>query len=188
MAEPEEAPQSKSSKYGRIVQTVSLPSGVKMRARRPSVLSLIASGGFPSELTLEIWKLASREGDISKNAESLDSLKSWAALLEAYIPYVLVTPQIGLVTDVKEDDQGVLIGTIVIGDLQDMDKQVLFLFGNGLVPSDEEIADGKKEVSAKSLASFRDGEQGADAGSSSEAVQPAPVVAGGDAPGPTPGA
>jgi len=169
--------------YG--AQTLTLPSGNKVRVRRPSVLSLIAAGGFPNELTNEAWKLARKEMiDPEKLQSDPQGIQLWAALIGAFVPHVCLDLKVvqaavgGTKVDVVD---GLMTGVIEGNDLSDMDKQVIFLFGTDVLPSDEEQAEARREVSAESLKEFRDGGQGADAGHGGEEVRAEAVVDAGPA-------
>jgi hypothetical protein len=179
----------KQSPYGRQL-TLTLPSGIKVRARRPSIMTLVASGGFPSELTVEVWKLIKKDAlDPDKIGDDAESIKSWTSLVDAYIPHVLINPSIvcdvldkdGNVverrdTELTEDEQGLVHGQVNIRDITDMDKNVVFLFGNNICASDEELAEGRRGVGgaalAKALLEFRKDPARGDAGPGGEAVRP----------------
>jgi hypothetical protein len=167
--------------YG--VQSLTLPSGNKVRVRRPSVLSLIAAGGFPTDLTSEAWKLARKDMiDPDKMAADPEGVKSWAKLIDAFIPHVLADLQITGSGETKiEEADGYMTGVMMSYDMNDMDKQVVFLFGTGVLPSDEEMkAKAREEISAEALKEFRDERESVDAGHGGEAVRAEAVVDGGD--------
>ncbi len=172
----------KPSNYGK-TSIITLPSGYKIKARRPSVLSLISSGGFPAALTNDMWKLIEKEKIDSKAiTESPEMIKQWAGMLDAYIQYVAVDPKIVAEgeTSLTEDDDKTLHGRINIQDVEDFDKQYLFLFGNDVAPSDDEVNAKRKEAEAAGLAKFPDGSARVEGGRSSEAVRTETVVAVGD--------
>ena len=170
----------KQSPYGRTL-TLTLPSGIKVKARRPSVLSLIAAGGFPSELTVDVWKLVKKEKlDPDKIVEDPEGIVAWAKLIDAYVPHVLVDPRIctapGELTELHEVDggDGLVTGQLNIRDVIDMDKQVVFLFGNDAAAADEELTDGvggRVSELADALRRFRVGPARGEAGRGGEEVR-----------------
>ncbi len=187
----------KQSPYGRRL-TLSLPSGIKVKARRPSVLSLIASGGFPSELTLEVWKLVKKDLlDPDKIANDVESVMAWAKMIDAYVPHVLINPVLVTGADedtvlVQADDSELVTGKVNIRDITDIDKQTLFLFGQGVVPADEELAErgfgGRVAELAATLKEFRGGAARDEAGRGVEEVRAEAVSAPGTGPGVAAGA
>lgn len=157
-----------------IVQTVTLPSGMKVKAKRPSVLSLITSAGFPQDLTLEVWKLIKKDKlDPDALGNDAASIQAWARLIEAYIPKVLVNPRVTEVTQLVpvEGVPGLMSGTWALEDIGDLDKQVLFLYGNDAAPSDEELESGASSELLDALRKFRDGIARSDVGQRREAVR-----------------
>ncbi len=146
-----------------------LPSGAIVLARRPSTISLIASGGFPSELTALVWKHAQGGNDPEELAGDPEMLRKMAEMIDQYVPHVLVSPTVGPVTNIiSEGADGVLTGTVHIADMRDEDKRYLFFFGQALAgPLDA----GKTEVTPSDLKSFRDESASGDAGHAGEAVR-----------------
>ncbi len=179
--------EKKRSTYGRAL-TLSLPSGIKVRARRPSVLSLINAGGFPADLNVEVWKLIKKDLlDPDKVAGDPEGIKQWARLIDAYVPHVLIDPRVvdgDAPTDLEEAD-GFVTGRLNIKDFGDMDKQVAFLFGNGAAPADEELTErgitGPAAL-AEALRRFRDGSARDEAGRGVEEVRAPALDAAGDRP------
>lgn len=166
--------------------TLTLPSGVKFRVRRPSILTLINSGGFPSEMTIEIWKVVSAEGlDPKKLLEDAKGLTNWAKLIDMFIPHVSIMPKIttdGAETNIAEDANGIAVGNVDLATLPDADKQLLFLFGTYAAASDEEMAEGAT-APVPALTRFPEGAAREDDRSGSaevrtETEQPSGVAAG----------
>lgn len=193
-ASPESVPVPVPSpvRYGR-QHTLTLPSGAKVRARRPSTFTLVTAGLFPAELSAAVWKMAG-EGFLLTKASANgagpdpEEFRRYAEVIEGFIPHVLVEPKIGLVTDVMVGPDGYLTGTVESADLPDADKQHLFFFGQGVFRGDEEMADliaaRPREVTPKDVEPFRDDEPARpDPGPGGEAVRAAAVGAGGDSPG-----
>jgi hypothetical protein len=166
--------------YGKS-HVLTLPSGVKVRARRPSLLSLIYSGGFPTELTATVWQLYAKQINAEEVAQKEpEGLLRLAGLIEQYIPHVLISPRVGPMTKLDEGPEGVLTGTVALLDILDLDKQYLFLFGQRLILAPEERQAGAEQTAAADLAEFRQRAESGDAGSSGAAVQPATVAGAGD--------
>ncbi len=159
------------------VQVLPLPSGIKVRARRPSIISLIASGGFPGELVAFASTMIMDGKEPDALLAEPDGLRRMAALIEAYVPYVLVSPKVSVVTALNEDVEGVLQGTLAMIDLDDIDKRFLFFWGQGLLGEPEGGA-----VAATSLKPFPDGAARADDRPTREPVRAETVVAAGDRP------
>lgn len=150
-------------------------------ARRPSLLTLVTSGAFPSELGTAVWKMAKQGWPVVNSADPAPAdFQRFAEVIEALLPHVLVDPKIGEVTALSENSAGRLTGFIELANLSDADKQHLFYFAQGVIRAEEEIVDAKRqEVTARTLEPFRDGQVGADGGPGGAAVQPAAVDAGG---------
>src|SRR3990167_6722708 len=89
------SPEPASPPFGRST-VLMLPSGVRVRARRPSIISLIASGGFPTELTGMVWKLANRDASVEDLVQNADDLIRMTQLINAYILNVLVSPKLSM--------------------------------------------------------------------------------------------
>lgn len=155
-------------------QVVQLPSGARVRVRRMSLLSRIAAGDFPADLTTAAWKMYSRaEASDGKDAITVETIREQANVVEKYLPYVLVSPKIGNATETSEDAEGVVIGTVAIADIPDIDKQYLVMYGQGYV-SGSFAAAARPEAG---LDSFRDGAARADAGPSGDEIRAATVGA-----------
>lgn len=157
-------------------QTLTLTNGMKVRVRRPSILSLISSEGFPQDLTGEVWKLIKKDKLDPQKLEVADveSIRTWARLINAYVPQVLVNPKVTEVTELVdvEGKPGQVSGTIALEDISDMDKQFLFLYGNGAAPSDEEMEAGVGSSKVlEALRRFREGAARDNAGPGGEAVR-----------------
>lgn len=157
------------------IQTLTLTSGMKVQVRRPSVLSLITSEGFPQDLTIAVWKLIKKDQlDPDMIGHDAEAIRTWARLITAYVPEVLVNPRVTDVTELVpvEGDPGRVSGTIEMRDISDMDKQFLFLYGNGVVPSNEEMEAGVSSGKVlEALRTFRDRAARGDAGPGGEAVR-----------------
>lgn len=166
----------KPSLYG-TTHTVKLAGGGKIRVRRPSVLSLLSAGGFPQAMTQQVFKMVERD-KLNPDDNSVESIREWATVMDVYLPFVALEPKISATepTDLQEDDDRYLHGTLNIRDIQDTDKQTIFLYGNGVLLSEEELADRKARAQAAGLTQFRDGGARADAGSSGEAVRAEAIV------------
>jgi hypothetical protein len=150
--------------------TVVLPSGHRVIVRRVSLVSLLWSGGFPTELTAAVWRMFQQAPD-AKPVDDPDTLRKMVGITEGVIPHVLVQPKIGETTALETGADGVLHGTVAIGDIPDLDKQWLLLFGQGLIRTEEERAAGAEPGPE----GFRDEPVRPDPGSSSPAVRAAPV-------------
>lgn len=173
---------------------VELPSGVRVSVRRPSLITLVAQGAFPQELTALIVKMIDQE-PVETMIQNPEMFRSMFSLIDRLIPFILVDPKIENVTEVRQDEDGTLHGKIRVDDLGDADKQFIFLYGQRLlagksievtrvakpgeagatIPTDE-------EVQVRDLGEFRPGATGADPGHPGESVQSAPVAAGGPIP------
>jgi hypothetical protein len=182
-------------RYGRI-HTLTLPSGTKVRARRPSTFTLVTAGLFPAELSAAVWKMSGEAFALTRSgADDVDPerFRRYAEVIEGFIPHVLVEPKIGVITDAVVGPDGYLTGTVESADLPDTDKQHLFFFGQGVFRGDEEMADlvaaRPQEVTAKDVEPFRSDQPARpDAGSGGETVRAAAVSPGGDPPGRSDGA
>lgn len=167
---------------------VTLPSGYKALAQRPSTFSLIASGGFPSELSSLVWTLFNAEKKPSELLADSESLKKYALMLETFTPHVLVSPEIIKTgtSDCKIDEDGIMRGTLLISEVPDADKQWLVFFGMGIHKSDDEIeaaakevgermAKGSEEATVEDLKPFRDEPARDDAGQPREEIREATI-------------
>jgi len=163
--------------YGR-PHLVTLPSGIKMLARRPSIVSLISSDGFPDELTTLVWRMGEEKNVVSELMRTKEGIRQLASMMEAYLPFILISPKITSETATEVGPDGVLTGTIASMDLVDEDKNWLFLFGQGLILTPEERQVGPT-VAAADLARFREGLKSDVPGQSGAAVQSAAVDASG---------
>jgi hypothetical protein len=157
--------------------TVMLPSGHRVIVRRVSLVSLLWSGGFPTELTAAVWRMFQQSAD-TKPVDDPDQLRKMVGITEQVIPHVLVQPKIGETTALEAGADGVLHGTVAIGDIPDLDKQWLLLFGQGLIRTEEERAATGAEPGPEG---FRDEPVRPDAGPGGAAVRAAPVGDGGTA-------
>jgi hypothetical protein len=154
-------------------------SGARVRVRRPSLMTMVTVSGLPNELTALAMKVANGQRVLAPGDEP-EIIKSNFATIEAYFPYVLVDLRIvDTPTDVKEDADGCWTGTVNRGDIPDIDKQYLFMYGRHLVSANEPDtkADTKavEEATPEAVGQFRDGTASGDAGRDSETVRPAPV-------------
>lgn len=148
-----------------------LPSKLlRVRARRPSLLTILASGGFPNELTAAAWR--SQNGTVDFSGENPQLIRQLAQLIDAILSHVLVSPAVGLETRLEEGPDGVAAGTVAVVDLPDVDKQFLFMWAQRLLPTPGEEA-------PPALDNFRDERARVDARSAGTAVQPATVGTGG---------
>jgi hypothetical protein len=173
------------------VWVVTLPTGAKVRAMKPSLTTMFASGIFPDELTAHVLRMLDKDvslvrpgggpGDAPPDPEAIRrSLK----LMEVFIPAVLVDPKIGDETKIAIGEDGVQAGTVRLLDISDQDKRYLFLWGQWLLPDDAsavrptgEAAPPEARPAAESLVPFRDGEGGGapDARPGGDALPPAAV-------------
>jgi hypothetical protein len=151
-------------------------SKLRVRVRRPSLVTLIASGAFPAELASIVWKMYEKTDETPN--DDPESIQRMARLMEEFIPHVLVTPRIGSVTQLQDDVDGVAQGTIASIDLGDLDKRWLFFYGQGLVEQDG--SETTPEVSAASLDSFPEEPARADARPAREPVRAEAVESGGN--------
>lgn len=164
------------------IHDVTLPSGFKVKARKPSLFTLVSSGVFPNELTAMAMKLTEKKKDdaFSKAIESEpDALKAFAGLMDVLLARVLADPQVTTdPTDCDITDENFLTGKINAQDVDDYDKQWLFLWSQSLLKAPP------KGVAAASLDTFRDGAERGVAGSGGEAVRDKaePVPAGAQPP------
>jgi hypothetical protein len=155
---------------------VRLPvSGYNVLVRRISNFTLLASGGFPSDLTSLVWRLSQSEGENALDSalrEDNTALSRVAALVDKIVPHALVSPKVGPETrdltlaDYKvtgfdeEESVKILSGVIALVDLQDLDKNAIFLYAQGMMGGP--VTD---------LAPFREDGQRPVAGPSGETVQ-----------------
>lgn len=165
--------------WGRL-HTVTLPSGSKVVARRVSLMSLLWAGGFPTELTAVVWSMFNAGIDVKQLSQEPDGLRRMVGLLEAVVPHVLVQPRVltptqvadGAVTAIAVDAEGVQQGTVALADILDVDKQWLFLFGQGLIRTGEERGESGAPAGPEGFPAEL---VRADAGPGGAAVRPAPV-------------
>ena len=156
------------------VHTLTLPSKYKVYVRRPSAFTLIKSGGFPAELASSVWGLFTKKLDMDTFATDPSAMQKYAELIEKFWPFVLVKLQV--IPDDQDVENGpdaidCIVGTCHAGDLDDLDKQELFLYGIGLAKHDAgsaQIASTQEpptttpepkpeEAEVADLSSFRDG-------------------------------
>lgn len=152
---------------------LTLPSTLRVHARRPSLMSLISAGGFPTELTGLVWQLASNEISPAQMVASPEELVRTCRLIDAFLAHVLVSPVVQddadtEITPPSTDDEPAT-GHVRTADLPDTDKQYLFLYGTGMLRATPVAG----AMEARTLETFRDESVRADAGSSGPAVQPA---------------
>lgn len=152
MAETDTLPPTKKKRFG-ATNTLLLPiSGDKVTVRRPSMFSLVASGGLPGELTTLVWKLfGEKKLTLATVLEDGQDVKNFALLVEKFLPHVLVDPKIADVSDCEVNGDGLLSGAIALMDISDIDKNHLFLYGVGVLRGIDE-----PEVIAADLATFRE--------------------------------
>lgn len=168
-------------KKARTVHTLTLPSELRVRARRPSILSMLGSAGFPTQLAVSVWKLATAQGRL--NMEKHEDIQQMVAEITEFCRHTLVDIEIrdDGETDIQIDDDGIATGVANVNDIPDADKMHLFLFARGMELGDEEKAERPAEkgvVPAEDLASFPENGAGEDAGRGGVEVQPAAVDAG----------
>jgi len=164
---------------------IPLPSGTRVYAARPSVITLIRSGGFPTELTGMLWRLTNKDQDPADLVQSPEDLERIVQLIDTYIPHVQVQPEITLNPDTPTsltpppDDapQEPWSGVVNIRDMTDPDKQFLFLYGQGLL--DRLFAD---VPGVHAFDQFRAESERATAGPAGASVSSAPVADSGSGP------
>ena len=156
------------------VFTIPLPSGIKVRVRRPSLFSVLAKGRIPGDLTATVWAMINAKKDEDLIAGP-DAIKSMAQMIDMYTEACLVQPKAAEVTDLTEDAEGVLTGTVRVDDLPDADKGRIMAFGQGNWKPEEEAS----ATTRSALETFRDERGSADAPRSGQDVQPAAVTSGG---------
>src|SRR5262245_38401145 len=152
------------------VRVVTLPlSRYKVRVRQPSLITLIATGGFPSELASVVWKMYEQNKDPAELSSDPAGIMQMANLIESYVPYVLVSPKIGAQTEMRADADGVMSGTLAMLDIRDSDKRFLFFYGQGLLDGADFTP--TQEVSAPALTTFPEEPPRPDARPSREPVR-----------------
>jgi hypothetical protein len=167
----------RKKKFG-VTHILTLPiSQEKVRVRRPSTFSLVAAGGLPADLTALVWRLF---GDKDKNLNSVmeqgDELKTYSQLVEKLVPYILVQPTVAAESNCDEvDEEGVMVGSIALMDIPDLDKNHIFMYGVGAVRASEE----QEGVVAEDLKTFPAEPTRPDTGSGGEEVRTAAVADGG---------
>lgn len=155
--------------YGK-VYPLSLPSGNKVKVRRPSLITRVRTGQLPSALLATVWQtfgraLATSAEELAKDPERIISMLD---MMDAAVCAASVSPKITPdgPTAVEVDAEGFTTGTVNVADIPDGDKAVIFGFFQQVLEGDEDRA---KEAD---LARFRDGAAGAAGGSGGEAVRP----------------
>lgn len=190
MAESNGKPPTRAAKFG-TKHTLILPQSLEtVEVRRPSTYTLVAAGHLPAELSTLVWKLYGREMDIQAATNEAKSLKEYAALVDALLPQILrgitiIDPKAepDAVTDVNVGEDGIARGRLRLVDMLDLDKNTIFLYGVGVLASEEEMAERKTQgVVAPDLSTFRDEREGAAAGGGGAPLQPATVGDGGAGP------
>lgn len=137
---------------------IDLPSGLRVRVRRPRVLRMVQEGHLPSELfgaAMGVKPEGKAETDPLKNHE--EKLK----IFHAYICASAVEPRF-VKDDARDQD------AVSVHDLSDEDTLALF---NGIA----RLAGAGEGGEAKDLAPFRPEPASGDAGPTGEEVQPATV-------------
>jgi hypothetical protein len=163
--------------YGQLT-VVTLPSGNKVRAKKPSLVTLIVGGVFPNDMMRHAIRLYNKDiPEQPTRVEDPEQARAALQLMDIMLPKVLIHPSIGNVTAVEEDEEGVQKGTVMLEDVPDGDKQWLFLWGQGLLPDDasKPLPGEVKTPAAAEVAPFRGESERSDAGSGSAEVQPAAV-------------
>lgn len=185
------APTPFTPHFGR-PHVLTLPiSGYKIRVRRPSLFTLVTAGAFPDDLAATVWTMSKRGFQLSNNGGpegETDPQKfgEFARVIEVYIPHVLVDPKASAASDVRLDAEGCLTGLLDVAELDDVDKQRLFFFGQGIMLSDDEMVEkvarisaAAQEVTSADVRPFRDGAARGDGGPGGEALRPAAFDAAG---------
>lgn len=163
------------------IHTVTLPvSGARVRCRKPSLMTMVATGGLPSELTGMALNIAENKPVLSTGT-SIEDVKRTFETVEAFIPYVLVDIKLVREGESKLQTMGDDIdgnywgGTLNYADLQDVDKQYIFLVGRGSIQpwrvEGAEDGHGEKEATDEDLGKFRPDSSRDDAGRTGEEVR-----------------
>lgn len=148
------------------VETIELPSGNVVSARRPSLLSLMRRGQIPSHL----YQIAMKIGEGINPAElPPDSMKPLIEFLAIYVSAAVVSPRI-VMKDAKENE-------VSIDDVSDEDLFAIFVKTQGAEPSQK---DRDREVESEALESFRKDGLGDPDRSSGEKILDAAVGSPGD--------
>lgn len=152
--------------YGKIYD-LSLPSGNKVKVRRPSLLTLIRTGQLPSTLVAAVWKVFGQAEGPASMMQSGDDVQMMIGMMDATIKSILVSPSVtDEPSDVAVDEQGYTTGHVNINDIPDMDKTTMFGFATAMVSGDRE-----EKAKEADLAKFRAREPGNPPGSDGETVQ-----------------
>lgn len=182
------APTPFTPHFGR-PHVLTLPiSGYKIRVRRPSLFTLVNAGAFPDDLAASVWTMSKRGFQLSSNGPEAEGetdphkFGEFARVIEVYIPHVLVDPKASATSDVRLDAEGCLTGLLDVAELDDVDKQRLFFFGQGIMLSDDEMVEkaarisaAAAEVTSADVRPFRDGAARGDGGPGGEALRAAAV-------------
>jgi len=170
--------------FGQAV-VVTLPSTDKVRAKKPSMVTMFTSGLFPNDVTTYAIRLYNKQ--VSEQSPSQlsetdpEAAKTMLKLIDIFVPKILIEPRVvegeGAVTAVEVGEDGVQKGTVKLEDIPDPDKQYLFLWGQGLLPDDANRIPARAEAppAAAEVAPFRGGDERPDAGPTSAEVSPAAV-------------
>src|SRR5262245_18843583 len=169
--------------------TLTLPTGVRVEVKRPSLITMLANGGLPTSLAVSVWKMASNS--YKPNTESGDDIRMIADQVVYFVAHTLTSIKVHVPssangkgderpeTDVIVGDDGIARGVARIEDIPDSDKMAIFIYSRGIEMSDEEKADAPKTeaVSPETLSQFPAGSEqsGGDAGSGGEPVRAAAV-------------
>jgi len=165
------------------VTIVTLPSGDKVRCKKPSLVTMLTVGLFPNDLTVHAIRLYNKDLPAVPTIEDPEQVKAMMRLIDAFIPRVLVDPAVGAATAVTLDPDGIQTGTTTLEDIPDADKQWLFLWGQSLLPDDATKLPAPAEETppaSAAVAPFRAGDERPDAGSLGATVPPAAVEPAGD--------
>lgn len=136
------------------VHTLTVASKHKFYVKRPSTFTLIRTGGFPAELASQVWGLFNKKLDMDTFGTDPTAMMKYAEMVDKYWPYVLIGLKV--VEDAEEvsnhvDDKGCVIGTCHSGDLDDLDKQDLFMYGIGLQQPDKDSVPSPNGAAAQTL-------------------------------------
>lgn len=160
------------------VQILMLPiSKQKIRAKRFSLMTTIVKTGLPAELTSTVMRAyAGEENLLATPAADVVKMQSLMEIVEQMVPLFLVNLTIADETNTELDADGCLVGALNMGDLPDLDKQYIYMFGRYLLDPDKAM-----EATAEALKSFRDTTGRADDGSGGETLRSATEQPAGDA-------
>src|SRR5215471_8392881 len=121
--------------------TLTLPSGVKVEVKRPSLITMLANGGLPTALSVAVWKVAGNQ--YKPDTESADDIRMIADQVVHFAAYTLTSIKVVLPhvangsngvsddrpeTDITVGDDGIARGVVRVEDIPDADKMSLFLY------------------------------------------------------------